>query len=139
MKEALEIIQLSPLVLQLRKMIPRATSVNAKLIIGRHRETQFPLGCSHGINLWKYVILRTEMLRKEDLRTETGTSESITLLMSVGKDKVKKVGVLLLMCDTLPQKFVTLKNNNTYCMLLCILHTHISGQTFREKIFYFNF
>ena len=94
-------------------MIPRATSVNAKLITGGHRETQFHSGCSHGIDLWKHVTLRTEMLGKEGLRTETGTSENIKLFISVGKDKVRTVGVLLLMCDTLLQKFVTLNNNNT--------------------------
>lgn len=52
---------------------------------------------------------KTAMLGKEGLKTELGISETIKVLIPVGKDKVKGVGVPLLTCDTPPQKFVAFK------------------------------
>lgn len=52
------------------------------------------------------------MLRKEDLKIESEISENIRVLILVGKDKVKGVGVLLLMCDTPLKKCVA--SNNTF-------------------------
>lgn len=45
------------------------------------------------------------MLWKEGLRTESGISENIKVLTSIEKNKANGIGILLLMSDTLPQKF----------------------------------
>lgn len=55
------------------------------------------------------------MLRKGGLKTELGISENIKVLIPVGKDKVKGVGVPSLMCDTPSQRFVASNNINQCC------------------------